>query len=326
VWADAEKTNTLRGSISDDNTNSQVTVTWEHHGTTKDSDEKAKGSVKFPSIPGKSDSKTNELANQHQKSEWDIMAFKDPQGGSTPFEWKRVGDNTQSGFVKSTASLGLGEDPKSSESVTTMEADGFSASTKAKISNNGLDKNGKPTSDKKSEDDAFVRTGRSEVAMAEGRISIAHNATIVLDNHTLLQAGNGGAASLIDGDGLRLMDNGSGFAAFSVSGTNQLDPLQSFSWSVRIDSTGLSATGISPSLFVPIAGGVFLPDAKIPAENLTANLGPGMITYSAYDRAFDSIDGTQVATAPEPSTLTLLGIGSFGLLGYGWRRRKRIPA
>jgi hypothetical protein len=30
--------------------------------------------------------------------------------------------------------------------------------------------------------------------------------------------------------------------------------------------------------------------------------------------------------APEPSTLTLLGLGSLGLLGYGWRRRKRAAA
>jgi hypothetical protein len=29
---------------------------------------------------------------------------------------------------------------------------------------------------------------------------------------------------------------------------------------------------------------------------------------------------------PEPSSLTLLGLGSFGLLGYGWRRQKRIAA
>jgi hypothetical protein len=31
-------------------------------------------------------------------------------------------------------------------------------------------------------------------------------------------------------------------------------------------------------------------------------------------------------TTPEPFTLTLLGIGSLGLLGYGWRRRKQPDA
>jgi hypothetical protein len=27
--------------------------------------------------------------------------------------------------------------------------------------------------------------------------------------------------------------------------------------------------------------------------------------------------------APEPSSLTLLGLGALGLLGYGWRKRKQ---
>jgi hypothetical protein len=32
------------------------------------------------------------------------------------------------------------------------------------------------------------------------------------------------------------------------------------------------------------------------------------------------------STTPEPSSLTLVGIGAVGLLGYGWRRRKQAVA
>jgi hypothetical protein len=31
----------------------------------------------------------------------------------------------------------------------------------------------------------------------------------------------------------------------------------------------------------------------------------------------------QVTGVPEPASLTLLGLGALGLLGYGWRRRKQ---
>jgi hypothetical protein len=39
-----------------------------------------------------------------------------------------------------------------------------------------------------------------------------------------------------------------------------------------------------------------------------------------------SVPAPAVSSVPEPSTLTLLGLGSLGLLGYGWRRRKRTAA
>jgi hypothetical protein len=64
-----------------------------------------------------------------------------------------------------------------------------------------------------------------------------------------------------------------------------------------------------------IPGGVFLPDANIPDENLTANLGPGTITYSAYDLAYDAI-------GPEPSSVSLFVTGVVGLVIYGCRRHR----
>jgi hypothetical protein len=57
-------------------------------------------------------------------------------------------------------------------------------------------------------------------------------------------------------------------------------------------------------------------------------LGPSATTLGAL--AFTSTSGnstfTAVTAVPEPSSAVLMGAGVVGMLGYGWRRRRRVTA
>jgi hypothetical protein len=70
---------------------------------------------------------------------------------------------------------------------------------------------------------------------------------------------------------------------------------------------------------------LFLPEATRPPERWTYNLWPrnGLgLNVQVSDLAPD--DGNSAVQAvPEPSALALSALGALGLLGYGWRRRKR---
>jgi hypothetical protein len=54
-------------------------------------------------------------------------------------------------------------------------------------------------------------------------------------------------------------------------------------------------------------------------------LGDG-VGIGEYGPAMIGNFGINASPAPEPSSLTLLGLGALGLLGYGWRRRKQAAA
>jgi hypothetical protein len=93
----------------------------------------------------------------------------------------------------------------------------------------------------------------------------------------------------------------------------QLNGVTVGSFSVPSGVSGLQTYDFT---FAPVAG----PDYRIQLlETNTVPFGDGSVSMAS--------DGTSTATlrgvAPEPSSLTLFGLGTLGLLGSGWRRRER---
>ena len=112
-----------------------------------------------------------------------------------------------------------------------------------------------------------------------------------------------------------------GPGGFSPASSGTGDPVGE----ALFDNSGVGATGI----LVPhgYTSGTQETDSSTWDNTTISGLGltPGTYTFTWGSGATaDSLEVIIPAAAPEPASLTLLGLGAAGLLGYGWRKRKRM--
>jgi hypothetical protein len=126
---------------------------------------------------------------------------------------------------------------------------------------------------------------------------------------------------------------------FSTSGTTTVNL-------VDVSGGGLTGPGGQPNHLITATGstpnsslaGTHIPsfigevDFFLAATTVPSNLTTNDITGVKFsfgtgpETLLASGTGSNVAPVPEPASVTLLGTGVLGLLGFAWRRRKQVAA
>ena len=255
---------------------------------------------------GADDVKEHAICDQFQQSAWDIRAQYDPAKDQTSFT---KDDGTGIAKIQAAAEI---PDPKAkpgtSKSTTSFKLKTLTVNPiTASIGSDGT-----------KDDASAITTAIGEVAEAAGQLLFTLDDAPVIDVRTSLVARDGASATIIDGDGLRLLVDPGEIATFSVIAENYYDPSQSFAWNVGYDGVALTGVGVDLGDFVAVTGGYLLPFSLMPGHDLTATLAAGEVAFTGVANAI-------VAVGPDlPHAALVLGPALLLLLRQG--RRMTLPA
>jgi hypothetical protein len=186
---------------------------------------------------------------------------------------------------------------------------------------------------------ALPGTGRAEfiITFSQNGLNVDANGTGTLNISALTKANSGGeGVSVLPSPDVFLIVGGAGQSTFydPIAGPTSIGPgttLAHGTGSGDLVGVDFNPGGPVTLLFVPQSymSGASLSDSATWHNTTISGLGlaPGTYTWTWGSAANGTADDLKVvipsAAAPEPASLTLLGIGGAGLVGYGWRRRKR---